>query len=99
MPPVAGQQSGGGFADVADAQGKDQPIQRDLPPGLDRGEQPGSRGRTIAIAVLQLFQRVGGVSRGQGEDVGGASSRAGSGSAKKNSTCFSPGPRCRSATR
>ncbi len=63
------------FADMADAEGEDQAVQRDASLFLDGGEKVGGRTFTPAISVLQLLQRVGGVSCSKGEDIGGLPDR------------------------
>ncbi len=55
---VAGKETGGDLADMADAQGKDQPVERDGPPRLDRSEKLGGGDFPKAVAILQLLQGV-----------------------------------------
>ena len=53
---MVGQQAGRHFADMAHSQRKDQPVQGDAPPVVNRGKQVVGRFCPPALAVLQLLQ-------------------------------------------
>src|SRR5205823_1661496 len=57
-----------GLADMAHAERVDEPLQRDLAPVLDRGEQVADRGLAVALDLLELELVVALLQR---EDVGG----------------------------
>ncbi len=59
---------------MADAQGEDEPVQRDGPPGLDRRHQVADRGLAIAVPLAQGLQRR--LVAGQAEDVRGFADQA-----------------------